>query len=87
MAKSKISRIDALIDGTSHFGHSPLAVYEAARAVRNGMLRVGVERQAAAAKKALKAFSIVVSVVLDSDGRRGVRLYAPQKQQELKLFA
>ena len=86
MTKSKISQIDSLIDGTSHFGRNPLEIYQAARSVRNGLLRVGVERQVAAAKKALKAFNIIVSVAFDSEGRRGVRLYAPEKHQELKFF-
>jgi hypothetical protein len=87
MAKSKIAQIDELIDGTSYFAHDPLAISCAARAARNALLRVLVEDRVAKAKKALKAFNIVVSVTVDDNGHRGVRFYAPTKQQELRFFA
>jgi hypothetical protein len=87
MAKSKIEQIATLLDGTSHFAENPLASYHAAKLVRNATLRVGVDRQLAAAKKAVKAFNVIVSPVTDTEGRRGLRLYSPIKQQELRFFA
>jgi hypothetical protein len=86
MARNKIGKIDTFLDGLGHFGDNPLEKYHAAKAVRDGNLRVGVERRVAAAKKALKAFNVIVSIG-SRPGRAGgcVRLYSPSKQIEILL--
>jgi hypothetical protein len=87
-ASQKGRKISEFLDGLHHFesATSRLAAYHAAQAVKAAVSRVGVDRQVTAAKKALKAFDVMVSFGQRA-GRAGpcVRLYSPRKQIEVLL--
>jgi hypothetical protein len=86
IARNKVTILSAFLDGLAHIDPANgMSSYFAARAVRNGNLRVGVERRCASAKKALKNFNVMVSVVNNRRGIPTVRLYAPTKQIEILL--
>jgi hypothetical protein len=86
IARNKIKTLSEFLDGTAHINpNDGMQSYFAARAVRNGNLRCGVERRCAAVKKALKNFAVVVSVVDNHRGHATVRLYSPRKQTEIFL--
>ena len=82
---NKTRQVAELLDGLGHFGANPLASYHAAKSVTNGRLRVGVERQLRAIKKAVSAFNVMVSIATNARGFSAVRLYSPIKQIEIIL--
>lgn len=86
IARNKIKTLSAFLDGLAHIDPAnTMQSYFAARAVRNGNLRCGVERRCAAAKKALKNFGVIVSIANNKRDIPTVRLYAPTKQTEIFL--
>lgn len=88
LASKKLHKLDAALNGTLHIpSNAPgLAVYFAAKAARNAMLRTGHERQLMAAKKALKQCNVIVSShFIPERGIRRVRVFIPTKQIEILL--
>jgi hypothetical protein len=84
IARNKIKTLSELLDGLAHVGPGDsLQAYYAAKLIRNGNLRSGVERRWRAAQKAAKAFNVVVSIANNPRGVPTVRLYAPTKQIEI----
>lgn len=89
IATRKGAKLTEFLTGLEHVAGGPLSeglrAYHAAVAVRNGMLRVGVYRRCMAVKKAVKAFSVMVSIANNDRGIPTVRLFSPTKQIEIFL--
>lgn len=86
IARNKIKILSEFLDGLGVLSSADgMASYFAAREVRNAGLRVGTERKCAAAKKAVKAFNVMVSIANNPRGLPAVRLYSPLKQVEIFL--
>lgn len=86
IARNKIKTLAELFDGLAHLGpNDSLQAYHAAKGVRNGNLRSGLERRMRAAKKAAASFNVMVSIANNPRGIPTVRLYAPTKQIEILL--
>lgn len=85
MARGKLKKLDAFLQDLQHMGHDPLGIYFAAKGVRDAALRTGTDRQLNAARKALKAFNVTVTIATNARGLPSVRLYSAIKQTEIFL--
>lgn len=86
IARNEIAKLSEFFDGLANVGaNDGMQAYFAARAVRNGNLRCGVERRMKAAKKAAAAFNVMVSIAHNGRGIPTVRLFAPTRQIEIFL--
>lgn len=88
LAPQKGRKLAEFLDGLAYVPSSApgLQSYHAAQAIKAARLRVGVERQCTAVKKAVRQFNVTVSITT-RPGRPGhaVRLYSPIKQMEILL--
>ena len=89
IASKKGAKLTAFLTGLEHVAGGPLSeglrAYHAAVAVRNASLRVGTDRKLNAVRKAVKQFSVMVSIANNDRGIPAVRLYSPIKQIEIFL--
>lgn len=85
IARRKTPVVADLLDGLHCMGPDGMASYFAAKAAVNGNMRTGVERRAAAVKKALKNFNVIVSVAPNARDIPTVRIFAPTKQTQIFL--
>jgi hypothetical protein len=85
-ATKKLDKIAKALDGTAFLMMDEgLGVYFAAKHARDAMRLVGAERRCAAVKRALKPFSVSVSLKLDARQIPRVRIFIPTKRLEILL--